>query len=89
MPKQALSQLPVRKAIVRVLVHFLKEIEHTEVDETLHKLANILLQVYCCLDCINVSRYSYTTTFVLCHYHRVLEVLYFDFCIFTELCNWV
>lgn len=27
MPKQALSQLPVDKAIVRVLVHFLQEIE--------------------------------------------------------------
>lgn len=39
MPKQALSQLPVGKAIVRVLVNFLQEIECTEFDETLHKLA--------------------------------------------------
>lgn len=65
MPKQALSQLPVGKAIIRVLVHFLQEIECTEFDETLHKLANtILLQAYSCFDCINVSRCSYTTTFI-------------------------
>lgn len=51
----------------------------------LHKLANILLQAYCCFDFINVSRCSYTTTFVLCHYHRVFEVLYFEY----TLCNWV
>lgn len=84
MPKQALSQLPVGKAIVRVLDDFLQEIECTEFDENLHKLANILLQAYCCFDCVNVSRCSYTTAFVLCHYHRVL-VLYFEYI----LCNWV
>lgn len=66
MPKQALSQLPVGKAIVRVLFHFLQEIECTKFDETLHKLANMLLQqAYCCFDCINVSRCIYTATVVL------------------------
>lgn len=64
MPKQALSQLPVGKAIIRVLVHFLQEIEYTEFDETLHKLANILQPAYSCFDCINVSRCSYTKTFI-------------------------